>query len=308
MTTDYPVDANYGRDDLLERILDALEVSGKRPEEITADDLSPVDQFHARGKPATLDLARRAGIASGMRILDVGGGLGGPARTLASRLGCAVEVLDLTEEFCHAGEALTALTGLSELVTFRRGDALNMPYPDENFDVVWTQHSSMNVPDKRRLYAEIQRVLRPGGRLALHEIMAGETSSLHFPVPWAREPRLSHLQPPESLRSLIRASGFSELSWVDETASVTEWFRQRSPASAPADPPPLGLHLLLGPDFGEMFHNQVRNLQEGRVTVLQAVFEKRMTRRLSGALPNKTASEAHVHVTSAPRGTADDNG
>lgn len=207
-----------------------------------------------------------------MRILDVGGGLGGPARTLAAEYGCPVEVLDLTEEFCRAGEALTAMTDLSVLVSFRRGDALDMPYPDGTFDVAWTQHSSMNVPDKKRLYGEIQRVLRPGGRLALHEIMAGKTSPIHFPVPWAREPHLSHLQPPETVRSLISASGFRELSWTDETASATEWFQQRLPATG--DTPPLGLHLLLGPDFGEMFRNQVLNLQEARISVIQAVFEK----------------------------------
>lgn len=269
---DHPVDAHYGRSSLVEKVLGALDAAGKRPGEVSPDDLSSVDQFHTRGRPATLDLARHAGIASGMRVLDVGGGLGGPARTLATEYGCPVEVLDLTEEFCRAGEALTTLTGLSALVTFRRGDALNMPYPDETFDIAWTQHSSINVPDKRRLYREIQRVLRPGGRLALHEIMAGGTSPIRFPVPWAREPSLSHLQPPQTVRSLISASGFRELSWIDETALATEWFQQRLPA--PRDPPPLGLHLLLGPDFGEMFRNQVLNLQEGRIVVIQAVFEK----------------------------------
>ncbi|HSL00942.1 MAG TPA: methyltransferase domain-containing protein [Rubrobacteraceae bacterium] len=266
------VGEHYSHPGLPAAIVSALRAAGRDPDALTTEDLAPVDQFHTRGRPATLDLARRAGIASGMRVLDIGGGLGGPARTLATECGCAVEVLDLTEEFCRGGEALTAMTGLSELVAFRRGDALNMPYPDESFDVAWTQHSSMNVPDKRRLYREIQRVLRPGGRLALHEIMAGETSPIHFPVPWAREPRLSHLQPPETVRSIISASGFRELLWIDETASATEWFQQRLPASG--DPPPLGLHLLLGPDFGQMFRNQVLNLQEGRISIIQAVFEK----------------------------------
>jgi ubiquinone/menaquinone biosynthesis C-methylase UbiE len=209
-----------------------------------------------------------------MRALDVGGGLGGPARTLASEFGCTVEVLDLTEEFCRAGEVLTARTGLSDLVSFRHGNALEMPYPDASFDVVWTQHSSMNIADKERLYVEIHRVLRPGGRLALHEIMAGPTSPIHLPVPWAREPSISHLQPPGTVRSLIAATGFNEVAWVDETASATEWFHQRLPATTSEGPPPLGLHLLLGPDFGEMFRNQVLNLSEGRISAIQAVFER----------------------------------
>lgn len=209
-----------------------------------------------------------------MRVLDVGGGLGGPARTLASRFGCSVVVLDLTEELCRAGEALTAMTGLSDLVAFRQGDALDMPFAAETFDVVWTQHSSMNVPDKRRLYAEIRRVLRPGGRLALHEILAGQTSPLHYPVPWARDPSLSHLQPPREVRSSISAAGLRALSWIDETAAATEWFRRRTSAPTPDAPSPLGLHLLLGPDFGEMLRNQALNLQEGRIVVVQGVFER----------------------------------
>jgi SAM-dependent methyltransferase len=274
MSADRSVGEHYGRGDLAARILEALYAAGKDPDDLTIEDLAPVDQFHIRGREATLELAHRAGITSGTRALDVGGGLGGPARTLASEFGCTVEVLDITEEYCRTGEMLTARTGLSDLVSFRHASALEMPYPDASFDVAWTQHSSMNIADKERLYKEIHRVLRPGGRLALHEIMAGPTSPIHFPVPWARDPSISHLQPPETVRSLIATTGFHESSWVDETASATEWFQQRLSATAPEGPPPLGLHLLLGPDFGEMFRNQVLNLGEGRISVIQAVFER----------------------------------
>ena len=268
------VGEHYGRGDLAEKILAALRAAGKDPDALNVEDLAPVDQFHTHGKKATLDLARRAGITAGKRVLDVGGGPGGPARTLASESGCTVEVLDITEEFCRAGEMLTVRTGLSDLVSFRHGSALDMPYPDGSFDVVWTQHSSMNIADKEQLYQEIYRVLRPGGRLALHEILAGPTSPIHFPVPWARDPALSHLQPPETLYSLIATTGFTELAWMDETASATRWFRQRLPATPPEDPPPLGLHLLLGPDFDEMLRNQARNLEEHRISILKAVFER----------------------------------
>jgi MPBQ/MSBQ methyltransferase len=274
MSADRSVGEHYGRGDLAARILEALRAAGKDPDDLTTEDLAPVDQFHTRGREATLELANRAGITSGTRALDVGGGLGGPARTLAREFGCAVEVLDLTEEYCRTGEMLTARTGLSDLVSFRHGNALEMPYPAASFDVAWTQHSSMNVADKERLYKEIYRVVRPGGRLALHEIMAGPASPIHFPVPWARDPSISHLQPPETVRSLIATTGFDESSWVDETASATEWFQQRLSATALEGPPPLGLHLLLGPDFGEMFRNQLLNLGEGRISVIQAVFER----------------------------------
>jgi SAM-dependent methyltransferase len=268
------VGEHYGRGDLAATILEALRAAGRGPDALTVEDLAPVDQFHIRGREATLELAHRAGITAGMRALDVGGGLGGPARTLAGEFGCTVEVLDLTEEYCRAGEVLTARTGLGDLVSFRHGSALEMPYQDASFDVAWTQHSSMNIADKERLYREIHRVLRPGGRLALHEIMAGPTSPIHLPVPWARDPSISHLQPPEAIHSLIATTGFTGLSWVDETAAATQWFQQRLSAMASKDPPPLGLRLLLGTDFGEMLRNQALNLSEGRICVVQAVFER----------------------------------
>ncbi len=272
------VDEHYGRGDLSVKILEALRAAGKDPDALTLEDLAPIDQLHARGREATRQLARRAGITSAMRVLDVGGGLGGPARTLTSEFGCAVEVLDITEEFCRAGEVLTARAGLGDRVSFRHGSALEMPYPDAGFDVAWTQHSSMNISDKERLFAEMRRVLNPGGRLALHEILAGPLSPIHLPVPWARDPALSHLLPPAQIRTLLKDTGFKELAWIDESAPALQWY-QRRPAATSGEPPPLGPHLVFGDDFCEMSHNQVLNLSEGRISVVQGVFEKPTTPR-----------------------------
>jgi ubiquinone/menaquinone biosynthesis C-methylase UbiE len=234
------------------------------------EDLTPVDQLHARGREATLELARLAGITAGMPVLDVGGRLGGPARTLASEFGCAVEVLDVTEEFCRTGTTLTTRTGLGDLVSFRHGIALEIPYPDADFDVAWTQHSSMNIADKERLYAEIRRVLRPGGRLAMHEFLAGPVSPIHFPVPWARNPGLNHLRPSEEFRALIQDTGFEELTWIDDTDPALRWHQKRL-ATTPERPSLLGRHLVLGDALGEMFRNQLCNLAERRMSIVQAV-------------------------------------
>ncbi|MBI4590613.1 MAG: methyltransferase domain-containing protein [Candidatus Rokubacteria bacterium] len=266
------VNAHYGRGDLGGVILESLRAAGKEVDALTPDDLALVDQFHIRGKEATLELARLAGVERGMRVLDVGGGLGGPARTLASELGCRVTVLDLTEEYCRVGEDLTARAGLRDQVVFRHGDALHMPFPGGSFDLVWTQHSSMNIEDKERLYRESHRVLRVGGRLALHEIMAGSRAPIHFPVPWARDPSMSFLRSPVAVRALLTATGFEELAWVDVSAPSLEWFRQRVAAQATPAVRPLGLHVLLGADFGLMFKNQVRNLEEDRIAVIQGVW------------------------------------
>ena len=270
------VGEHYARDDLAAAILTALREAGKDPNSVTAQDLAPVDQLHTRGKDATLELARLAGITLKMQVLDVGGGLGGPARTLATEIGCSVEVLDVTEEFCRAGDILTTRTGLGDLVSFRHASALDVPHPDASFDAVWMQHSSMNIADKERLYAEIHRVLRPGGHLALHEIMAGPVTPIHFPVPWARGPEISFLRPPEEVRALIANVGFEESAWIDETTSAIRWFRERLAAAdaASGELPPLGLHLVLGTNLGQMFRNLARNLQENRVVVVQGVFER----------------------------------
>jgi SAM-dependent methyltransferase len=268
------LDAHYGRPDLWQAILAGLRAAGKDPEALTPDDLAPVDEFHTRGRQATLELADLVGIRRDERVLDVGGGLGGPARTLARAFGCHVTILDLTEEYCRVGEELTRRAGLADRLRFRHGDALHMPFDEGTFDVIWTHHSSMNVEDKGQLYREAHRVLRPAGRLALHEIMAGARSPIHFPVPWARDPGASFLGDPEAIRALLGAVGFEELTWADVSAPAVAWFRERL-ARAVAAPPPLGLHLLLGEDFGVMFANQARNLEEDRIRVIQAVCRRR---------------------------------
>ncbi|MBM4440096.1 MAG: methyltransferase domain-containing protein [Candidatus Rokubacteria bacterium] len=264
--------AHYDRADLGQVIDAALSRAGKTGA-LTVDDLAPVDHFHTRGKEATLELAQRAALRADMHVLDVGGGLGGAARLLARDVGCRVTVLDLTEAYVRVGAELTRRTGLADRVTFERGDALTLPFEAASFDAVWTQHSSMNIADKPRLYAELARVLRPGGRLALHELMAGPHASPHFPVPWAREAGASALEAPETVRGILRGLGLRERAWEDQSAMTLAWVRARA-AVPGAPPPPLGLHLLLGADTGAMFANLTRNLDEGRVTVVMAVWEK----------------------------------
>jgi SAM-dependent methyltransferase len=264
---------HYGGADLGEAILRGLRALGKDPEAPTVEDLAAVDQFHSMGRAATIELARLAAVAPGAEVLDVGGGLGGAARVLARELGCRVTVLDYTEAFCRVGADLTRRTGLERLVAFRHGSALAMPFPDHRFDVVWSQHSSMNVEDKPRLCAEVRRVLRPGGRLALHEIMAGPHQPIHFPVPWARDRGLSFLATPAEVRRLLAAQGLVELEWRDRSAPSREWFRERIAAGRGATAsPPLGVHLMLGPDAGRAIGNLLRNLDEERVVVIMAVF------------------------------------
>jgi SAM-dependent methyltransferase len=268
--------AHYARGDLGAAILDALRAAGKNPNAPTSDDLAPVDQFHIGGKAATMDLARLANVRPGQTLLDVGGGLGGPARTMAQEFGCTVIVADLTAEYCRVGALLTERTRLAERVAFVHANALDLPFADAAFDLVWTQHSSMNIEAKDRLYAELHRVVRSGGRFALHEVMTGRRFPVRFPVPWATDQTLSYLCTPAGVRELLRDAGFVELAWADVTESTLATI-MAPPRSGAVDTArsPLGLRLLLGDACGTMMQNLVCNLAEGRLAIVRGVLERR---------------------------------
>lgn len=267
------VSHHYDRAGLTEAILAGLRSAGKNPDHFDYDDLSAVDHFHTLGKEATASLAQLVDPSPGTRVLDVGGGLGGPARMLAAEFGCDVTVVDLTAGFCRLGELLTERAGLSARVRFREGDALSLPFDDASFDLVWTQHCTMNIPDKAHLYRELARVLPRGGRLAFHEIMAGPVQPVRFPVPWASSAELSHLLPPDEVRALVERAGFRVEELRDGTIAACDWYRQRL-ANPPSVAPPLGLHLLVGPQSPLIFENVLQNYAEGRTVVIQAVCVK----------------------------------
>jgi SAM-dependent methyltransferase len=245
-----------------------------RDDRVTLDDLAPLDQFHMRGAEATVEFAEMVGPAPGTLCLDLGCGIGGPARWLAAHCGVEVLGLDLTESYCRDAATLTAAVGLSGRVRFACADATNLPLAEESLDLVWTQHAAMNVPDKAAMYREAARVLKRGGRLALHDIMAGPAGPPHFPVPWASEPAGSFLLPPAEVRRLLAEAGLVELAWHDHTADALAWVHRRRAALEAGEPRGPGPHLFLGEDFKAMAANLGRSLEEGRITVHMALLEK----------------------------------
>ena len=268
------IQTHYTRADLGDVILTALEKAGKDINHLTPEDLAPIDQFHIRGRAATLELARAAGLDASKHVLDVGSGVGGTSRCLAKEFGCRVTGIDLTDEYCRAASMLSAKTGLAHLVDYRQGDATKLPFDDQTFDVVWTEHVAMNIPDKTRLYKEMHRVLKPGGTLAIYDVLAGPSGPVLFPVPWARTPDTSFLVSPTELRALLEEAAFTINDWSDTTEAARAWFVTLAEKIQKEGLPSLGFHLLLGADFKVMAQNQGRNLQEGRIALAQIVARK----------------------------------
>ena len=257
--------------------MDAIENEIRRhgiePENVTVAQLAPVDNYHAFRLAGTVALANAAGIAAAHHVLDVGGGIGGPARQLATRFGCNVTVVDLTPEYCAVGETLTTWAHLTNRVSFVHASALDMPFDDASFDIVWTQHASMNISAKASLYREIARVVRPGGRFAFFDILAGPNRPIHFPVPWAADPSFSFLLSPDETRALIVREGFRETTWL--TGADLDAELDRSDQPDPGDQVPmLDSSLLNGPDSAAMGENVARNMKEGRIIPAIGVFER----------------------------------
>lgn len=270
-TNSYNVYEHYAQRDLDSAILNAMVAAGKDPDRLKIDDLAPIDEFHIRGRNATVELARDLGLDRNMQVLDVGCGLGGASRHLANEFGCHVTGVDLSADYCRVATDLTKRLGLDSLVSFRQGDAVALPFPDCSFDIVWTQHAAMNIPDKCGLYRELWRVLKPRGRLAIYDILAGPGGDLHFPVPWARNPSISFLLTSQQLLDTLTDTGFDILIWRDVTESGRSWFRHMRDKIRQNGLPTFGLQLLLGPDFRLMAHNQILNLEEDRIALIEVV-------------------------------------
>ena len=260
---------HYRATGLTERLKTALDALWPADQRLLPEQLGALDQFHTRGLAATAELAVLAGITADASVLDVGSGIGGPARYLAAAQGCRVTGVDLSEPFVQAARYLTERTGQSGRVSFQTGSALELPFPAGSFDIVLLQHVAMNIFDRLPLYREIRRVLASGGRFATFDVVSLRGEPL-YPLPWARTPAASHLLTSDATREAILAAGFRTLAWRDDTDAAKAWFSQLRSSGPPPSP---NLGVVMGRDFAQLAGNLGRSLMEGRLGIVTGVFE-----------------------------------
>ncbi len=248
------------RDVLLGRIAEVLD---DMEPPIDSACLALIDQFHIGGLAATVAMAERLDLCEGTLVLDAGSGLGGPSRLLAERFGCRVEGVDLSPHYVAIARLLTERAGLAGNVTFVEGDVTRLPYENERFDLVWTQHVAMNIADRRSLYREFRRVLKPFGRLAFYDPIAAEGHpSLIYPVPWAETGENSTLLTLEETLKVVADAGFAVVSLEDVTDQAMGWAsRQGQPATGPV----LNISTIVGTRMPQMAANFMQNLRERRL-------------------------------------------
>ncbi len=268
MDTDEMVKRQYGTHGLLEKIETGLTQIGKDFDCLKVDDLIPVDEFHTRGRKATREMAGMVNLKSTDRVLDIGCGLGGTARHLAEEYNCHVTGIDLTEAYVTTGTRLTELVGLNHKVALRHASALDLPYDDGRFDIVWTQHVQMNIADKFRFYSEIARVLKTDGCFLFHDVFRDRGDGPIYPVPWADDESMSVLMSEAQAREIMREAGLVIDVWDGKVQESVEFFKRVLTRIDTNGLPPFGIHLVLGDSAEAKLRNHARNLSENRISVV----------------------------------------
>ncbi len=270
MNVEKQVSDHYTVDMLEQKILGALEKSGKNLESLRSDDLAPLDNFHVGERPAIQELAQFMALRPGMHLLDVGCGIGGPARFFAER-GCQVTGIDLTDEFVQVAESLTRRLKLEGKAQFRQGSALEMPFSSGMFDGAYMIHVGMNIQDKAGLFREVARVLKPGARFAIFDIMKVGSGTLNFPLPWAMNAKTSFVETAEDYRNKLEAAGFRVEHQRSRREFAVAFMETMRAKAASGVPPVIGVHILMGEQAPLMLKNVNMSIADGRLEPVEMV-------------------------------------
>jgi SAM-dependent methyltransferase len=275
MSNDKAVSEHYMHGDLLNAIQSSLAKLGKTINDVTIEDLAPVDEFHIGGRPATENFLDQLNISQQDHILDVGCGLGGAARYVAKKYGNRVSGIDLTEEYIETGNALCTWVNLDKHIRLHQGSALSMPFQDESFDGAYMMHVAMNIEDKSQLFKEIYRVLRPGASFGVYDVMLNKDGELLYPVPWATEQSTSNLATPDGYKQALNNAGFEVSTENNRREFALDFFKKlRAKTEADGGPPPLGLHTLMQESTGIKIKNMIHNIVEDYLAPVELIAKK----------------------------------
>jgi SAM-dependent methyltransferase len=264
------VATHYGRGGLLGRIKAGLRAAGCNLDNLSADDLKPVDEFHIGGAEATTDLLDQLAVHPGMSVLDIGSGIGGAARHVAGKYKCRVTGVDLTPEFVECARALSAMVGLGDATRFEIASATALPFADASFDLALLLHVGMNIPDKAGMMREVCRVLRGGGTFAIFDIMRTGPGDINYPVPWADTPKTSFVGSPDDYRQAAAGAGFKIVAERDRRDFALAFFaEQMARLRETASPPPLGVHLFMGEAAKTKLGNVIAGIEAGRIAPVE---------------------------------------
>lgn len=275
MTDPAAISRHYSPGELLADIERGVITLCGSTDQVTTEQLARVDEFHIGGRQASMDFLDQLDINASHQVLDIGCGLGGAARFVAERYGAVVEGVDLTAEFVDTGNVLCKWTGLDGQITLRCGDATDCGLPSASIDRAYLLHVGMNIPDKAALFAEVYRLLRPGGLFGVYDVMGSDGDGFAFPVPWAAEAAHSAVASPESYRQALASAGFERVTERDRREFALAFFAQLKQATdTGAGPPPLGLHLTMGRDALAKMDNMISNIQAGRISPVEMIARK----------------------------------
>ena len=275
MKTEEKVAEHYTRGKLEEAILAAAKAAGKDAAQLTASDLAAVDEFHVGGLETTQMLARGMGLRADMTLLDVGCGIGGPARYFAGVQNCLVTGIDLTDAFVNTAESLTRLVKLDARANFRLASALDMPFAAETFDGAYMIHVGMNLADKEGVFREVGRVLKSGARFTIFDLMRGREGTLRFPLPWSTSEETSFVVDAEQYRKALEAAGFAVEKEQSHRAFAIEFTQRTASRLVASGPQALGLHVLMGEKTPMMLKNVLEGMVEGIFDVIEMTGRKK---------------------------------